>query len=216
MNISTLDGEHYIPVLMFSYNTSFHLIIRTTPYELLYGMKTRMSSLTSMDIQQKFYGESFESERLQILQKALEIAKLNIENNQAKYKQQHDKKQNYIDFPLVKRYGFCKQISWLSINIGPKRIGPETIVKINEFCCKWKLENDGHKTFNVKWLNLFVPKDETDKEKDSQNEEDAMPQNNANITPDMTLPDVMLNFETFQNQRQNWTASISWIWASSN
>ena len=67
---STLDWEQYLPALQFSYNTSYYSTIATTPFELLYGMKARTPSLPGQDIQQKFYGESFASERLQILQKA--------------------------------------------------------------------------------------------------------------------------------------------------
>ena len=55
-------------------------------------MKARTPSLPGQDIQRKFYGESFASERLQILQKAREIAKQHIEEKQIDYKSQHDKK----------------------------------------------------------------------------------------------------------------------------
>jgi transposase InsO family protein len=56
---STLDWEQYLPALQFSYNTSYHSTIATTPYELLYGMNPRTPSIPGQDIQQKFYGESF-------------------------------------------------------------------------------------------------------------------------------------------------------------
>jgi len=61
---STLDWEQYLPALQFSYNTSYHSTIATTPYELLYGMKPRTPSIPGQDIQRKFYGESFAGERL--------------------------------------------------------------------------------------------------------------------------------------------------------
>ncbi len=64
---STLDWEQYLPALQFSYNTSYHSTISTTPFELLYGMKPRTPSIPGQDVQRKFYGESFASERLQIL-----------------------------------------------------------------------------------------------------------------------------------------------------
>ncbi len=34
-----LDWENFLPALMLSYNTSYHLTIATTPFELLFGTK---------------------------------------------------------------------------------------------------------------------------------------------------------------------------------
>jgi len=45
-------------------------------------MKPRTPSIPGQDIQRKFYGESFVVERLQILQKARQIAKEHIEDKQ--------------------------------------------------------------------------------------------------------------------------------------
>ena len=56
---TTLDWESYIPALMFSYNTSYHSTIATTPFELLYGMKARTPTFPASDVERKFYGESF-------------------------------------------------------------------------------------------------------------------------------------------------------------
>jgi hypothetical protein len=38
---STLDWEQYLPALQFSYNTSYHSAIATTPFELLYVNETK-------------------------------------------------------------------------------------------------------------------------------------------------------------------------------
>jgi len=51
---STLDWEQYLPALQFSYNTSYHSTISTTPFELLYGMKPRTPSIPGQDVQRKF------------------------------------------------------------------------------------------------------------------------------------------------------------------
>ena len=51
-------------------------------------MKPRTPSIPGQDVQRKFYGESFASERLQILQKARQIAKEHIEEKQEIYKKQ--------------------------------------------------------------------------------------------------------------------------------
>jgi len=59
---STMDWEQYLPALQFSYNTSYHSTILTTPFELLYGMKPCSPSNPGQDIQRKFYCESFARE----------------------------------------------------------------------------------------------------------------------------------------------------------
>jgi len=83
---STLDCEQYLPALQFSYNTSYHSTISTTPFELLYGMKPRTPSIPGQDVQRKFYGESFAAERLQILQKVRQIANEHMDEKQQEYK----------------------------------------------------------------------------------------------------------------------------------
>ena len=79
-------------MLMFSYNTSYHSTIMTTPFELLFGMKPRIPSLPHQDVQRVHYGESFASERVQQLQKARQVAKDNIESKTSQVKAQFDKK----------------------------------------------------------------------------------------------------------------------------
>ena len=46
---TTLDWEQYIPALMFSYNTSYHSTIMTTPFELLFGLRPRTPTLPGQD-----------------------------------------------------------------------------------------------------------------------------------------------------------------------
>ncbi len=58
-------------------------------------MKPRTPSIPGQDVQRVFYGESFASERLQILQKARQIAKENIDEKQKQYKEQHDKSEKW-------------------------------------------------------------------------------------------------------------------------
>lgn len=97
---STLDWEQYLPALQFSYNTSYHSTIATTPYELPYGIKPRAPSISGQDIQRKLHGQSFAVEQLQILQKARQIAKEHVEKKQKEYKIQHDKKAKQLDFSI--------------------------------------------------------------------------------------------------------------------
>jgi hypothetical protein len=54
---TTLDWENFLPALMLSYNTSYHSTIAMTPFELLFGTKTRLPSFPNPDIQRMHYGE---------------------------------------------------------------------------------------------------------------------------------------------------------------
>jgi len=71
---STLNSEEWLPALMLAYNTIYHSTIATTPFELLFGVKPRLPSLPAPDIECHHYGESFEAERLQMLQQARKLA----------------------------------------------------------------------------------------------------------------------------------------------
>jgi hypothetical protein len=42
---NTLNWEWYLAPLMLCYNTLYHTMTKSTPYELLYGMKPRLPSL---------------------------------------------------------------------------------------------------------------------------------------------------------------------------
>jgi hypothetical protein len=108
----TLDWEQYLPALKFSYNTSYHSTIATTPFELLYGIKPCTPSILGQDIQRKFYGESFAGEHLQILQKARQIAKENLEKNKRSTKNSMTRKPRIMTFQWAKKYGICKRIFW--------------------------------------------------------------------------------------------------------
>jgi hypothetical protein len=178
-----LDWEQYLPALRFSYNTSYHSTIATTPFELLYGMKARTPSLPGQDIQRKFYGESFASERLQILQKAREIAKQHIEDKQTEYKFQHDKKAKAHDFSMGQQVWYA-QTEFLGKNkkLAPKFIGPAQIIDINDAVAKLKLLNGKIKKLNVNKLKHFFPGEEVE----SDNEEES------NSTED---PGELINFD---------------------
>ena len=92
MNESTLDWEQYIPAMMFAYNTSYHSTIMSTPFELLYGMKPRHPSFPSQDMQRLHHGESFASQRIQILQKARLVAFEHTQKQGENYKTRFDKR----------------------------------------------------------------------------------------------------------------------------
>jgi hypothetical protein len=55
---STLDWELYIAPLMFSYNTSFHRSIKSSPFFLTFGMEPQLPTLLTPNLHRKFYGKS--------------------------------------------------------------------------------------------------------------------------------------------------------------
>ena len=89
---STLDWELYLPPLMFSYNTSFHRSIKTTPYFLTFGMEPRVPAFPAPDLQRKFYGESDAAELYQRLLYAREVAFRNNQDATEIYKKDYDAK----------------------------------------------------------------------------------------------------------------------------
>jgi len=172
---STLDWEQYLPALQFSYNTSYHSTISTTPFELLYGMKPRTPSIPGQDVQRVFYGESFASERLQILQKARQIAKENINEKQKQYKEQHDKTAKDHKFSIGQKVWYL-ETNFLGKNkkLAPKYCGPATIIDVNESVAKIKTEKNKVKSINVNKLKLFRESLEEDAESESEAETEAI------------------------------------------
>ena len=83
----------------------------TTPFELLHGVKARFPSFPNPDIQNLHYGESFASERLQILKHARQLANEHAARNSENYRDQFDKiavLHNYKvgDLVLFSEYNF--------------------------------------------------------------------------------------------------------------
>jgi hypothetical protein len=69
MDETALNWETFLLALALSYNTSYHLTIATTPFELLFEEKTRLPSFPNEDIQKIQYGETTAAERFNLLQK---------------------------------------------------------------------------------------------------------------------------------------------------
>ena len=89
---TTLDWELYLAPLMFSYNTSYHSTTRSTPFQLLYGMKPRLPAFPGPELDRINYGEHFVAERMNILKKARQIAMDNSLEAGIKHKLAHDVK----------------------------------------------------------------------------------------------------------------------------
>jgi hypothetical protein len=104
-------------------------------------MKPRTPSIPGQDVQRKFYGESFAAERSQILQKARQIAKENMDEKQKEYKKQHDKKAKEHDFSMGQKMWYL-EMNFLGKNkkFTPKYCGPAIIIYVNESVTKLKTE----------------------------------------------------------------------------
>ena len=88
---TTLNWEWYLAPLMFLYNTSYHSTTKTMLFNLLYGMKPRLPSFATEDLQRINYGEGFVAERMQLLQQARQMAEQNTKQTNQKYKEVHDR-----------------------------------------------------------------------------------------------------------------------------
>ena len=141
VNPSTLDWELYIAPLMFSYNTSFHATTKTSPFQLTYGMTPRLPSFPTPDLERKHYGEGFVEERMQLLEKARQIATEQIIKSGIKSEENFNKKTTETKFEkgqdiLLDNHQFLK----VNKKFAAKWTGPHEITKIiNEKCVEIKL-----------------------------------------------------------------------------
>jgi len=175
---TTLDWEQYIPALMFSYNTSYHSTIMTTPFELLFGLRPRTPTLPGQDTQRLHYGESFASERLQMLQKARQVAKLNTEEKTADYKKHYDKKAEVHKFK-VHDMVYYSETDFLGRNrkLSPKWLGPVEIVKLTDTNATIKTKKNKLKILHllrIKPFHFVRPNPEFDYMSDDEDFEDEV------------------------------------------
>jgi hypothetical protein len=128
---TTLDWELYLAPLMFSYNTSFHKSIQTTPFFLTFGMLPRMPNFPAPDLDRKFYGESTAAELHQRLLFARDLARRNNIEATDKMKEFHDRKgapHNFISgqWVLLDEHSFLHK----NTKLAPKFSGPHQIIKL--------------------------------------------------------------------------------------
>ena len=154
---STLDWEQYIPMLMFSYNTSYHSTIMTTPFELLFGMKPRLPSFPHQDVQRIHYGESFASDRLHELQKARQIANQNMSHKSEQTKQAFDKQSKPHNFKVGDMVLFAEHdFRGKNKKLAAKWVGPAEVVNVTDTNVKVRCRNNRIKRLNVKYIKPFT------------------------------------------------------------
>jgi len=132
---STLDWELYLAPLMFSYNTSFHRTIKTSPFFLTYGMEPRLPSLPTPDLRRKFYGESSTDDLIRKLLLTRDIARQNSEVASDEAERQFNKKAEPHAF-LPEQLVLLDEHSFLAKNqkLAPKWSGPHKILRLKGDC----------------------------------------------------------------------------------
>jgi len=132
---STLDWELYLAPLMFSYNTSFHRTIKTSPFFLTYGMEPRLPTLPTPDLRRKFYGESSTDDLIRKLLLTRDIARRNSEVASDEAERQFNKKAEPHSF-LPDQLVLLDEHSFLAKNqkLAPKWSGPHKILRLKGEC----------------------------------------------------------------------------------
>jgi len=91
---TTLDWEQFISPMMFSYNTSYHRSIKTSPFFLTFGVHPNLPNQLRMPQ----YGSDLPTEILLRLQLIRNIARKNAQDASEEYKNSHDNKSENRDF----------------------------------------------------------------------------------------------------------------------
>jgi len=132
---STLDWEMYLVPLMFSYNTSFHRNIKTSPFFLTFGMEPRLPTMPAPDLRRKFYGESTTDDLIRKLLLTRDIARRNSEVASEETEKQFNKKAEPHAF-LPDQLVLLDEHSFLARNqkLAPKWSGPHKILRLKGEC----------------------------------------------------------------------------------
>jgi hypothetical protein len=145
----TLDREQYLAPLMFSYNTSFHSSIKTTPFFVTFGLKPRLPNFPGPDLRRKFYGESSSAELHQRFFYARDIARKNNQNSTEENQNKFNKKAELHKYQ-VQQLVLLDEHSFLHKNtkLAPKWSGPHIII-----CLKGPVNVE---LLTIKGKHLFV------------------------------------------------------------
>ena len=158
VNEATTDWELFLPPLMFSYNTSFHKSIQTTPFFLLHGVTPRLPAFPAPDLQRKFYGESDTAELHQRMLYARDLARRCNEVATDQMKVFHDAHSRSHDFK-VGQWVLLDEHSFLHKNtkLAPKYSGPHYVLRVKPGnVVELKLKNGKHLIVNACRLKSYV------------------------------------------------------------
>ncbi|MGV0982828.1 MAG: hypothetical protein ACOYB0_10755, partial [Polynucleobacter sp.] len=131
VGMNTLDWELYLAPLKFSYNTSFHRTIQTSPYFVTFGQHARQPAFQQGDLQRKYYGESSAAEKFRMLQQTRELAWRNSHHQQELNRQTYDRQAAPHSFKkgqwvLIKEFNFLHK----NAKIAQKYAGPYKILEL--------------------------------------------------------------------------------------
>jgi hypothetical protein len=157
---TTLNWETFLPALAISYNTSYHSTIATTPFELFFGVKARLSSFPNEDIQQIHSA----AERFNLLQKLRAKAHQSATEQGLKSKNTFDKHTVPHTFKIGDKV-FISNDFYVGKNpkLAPTFTGPGEIIDINDNNAKVKINNK-IKILNVNKLKLYLQKNEIEED----------------------------------------------------
>ena len=124
---STLDWECFLAPLMFSYNTTFHRSLKTSPFFMTFGLHPRLPP----EIVRPQYGSDLPTEIMQRLQVARNVARSFMDKAALEYKEQHDRKAKERLFH-VNQEVLLDEHSFLHKNqkLCPKFSGPHIITRL--------------------------------------------------------------------------------------
>ncbi len=157
---TTLDWEQYLAPMAFSYNTSLHRSIQTTPYFLTNGQDARLPSFPNLDTQ-RFYSETLAGDWYNSLQMARDLAARNNMKATTRAEQDHNRKVREHKYEVGQHIWLDEQ-NFLSKNqkLAPKWSGPFVITKVRDNGdIRIKLNR---KEINVNRIEPFIAFDTSD------------------------------------------------------
>lgn len=197
---TTTDWEQFLPALMLSYNTSYHSTIATTPFELLFGVKARLPSFPNPDIQKIHYGENFASERMNILNKARQLAHQHAQMKGSIYKAAHDANARPHKFKVGQKV-LLKEMNFLNKNakLSPKWQGPYKILDLNDNNACLEIKNKS-KIVNVQRIKPYFEAKTT--ETKNRNELDLSRNKNLDQSISRPFTRAMARLQQLQDSAQ--------------
>jgi hypothetical protein len=182
---TTLDWKQYLAPMAFSYNTSLHRSIQSTPYKLTYGQDARWPSFPSPDIQ-RCYSETPAGDWYNSLQMVRDLAARNNMKATTRAEQDHNCKAQEHQYQLGQKI-WLDERNFLSKNrkLAPNWSGPFIITKVRDNGnIRIKL-NRKEINVNVNRIKPFIAFDTPDA---TQQQPDVAPQPNQQTQQSEVIP----------------------------